>query len=65
MRNVAMLRLGFPIFLEPFHDPAVGADLGGRQPGAFGLKVVAKVLVRAQDFRGIDTGAEKIPNICE
>jgi hypothetical protein len=48
---VAVMRLHFLIFLQPFHDPAIRSDLCRREAGAFLRLFPAKRVIRYEDFR--------------
>ena len=63
MRNMTVVRLGFAIFLQPFEDAAIGADLGGREPRSFGRQFFSKILINPEEFGGLDAGVKEVSHL--
>ena len=60
MGDVAVLRIGLGVFLQPFEDATVGAEAGGREPGQGGVELGPEIGIAVEQGGGGARGGEKV-----
>jgi hypothetical protein len=60
---MAVVRLWLPIFVQPFHDAPVGANLCRRQSRALRSQFLPKILINAEKLGRVDASAKEVTHL--